>query len=33
MDKDTPASSVFPRCPQKMVLTKLIMNVIVCEIT
>lgn len=31
MDNDTPASSVFPRWPQNTVLTKLIMNVIICE--
>lgn len=33
MDSDTPASSVLPRCPQNTVLTKLIMKVMVCEIT
>lgn len=33
MDSDTPASSVLPRCPQNTVLTKLIMKVMVWEIT
>lgn len=33
MDSDTPASSVLPRCPQNTVLMRLIMNVMLCEIT